>query len=50
LKALTARLRQLPIPIIGRVTDNSLVLDLRCLEDEGDLLTELQRLDLKTYG
>lgn len=50
LKALTARLRQLPIPIIGRVTDNSLVLDLRCLEDEGDFVDQLQRLDLKTSG
>jgi len=50
LKALTARLRQLPIPIIGRVTDNSLVLDLRCLEDEGDFSCQLQRLDLKAFG
>ena len=48
LKALTARLRQLPIPIIGRVTDNSLILDLRCLEEEGDFVDQLQRLDLKT--
>lgn len=48
LKALTARLRQLPIPIIGRVTDNSLVLDLRCLEEEGDFVDQLQRLDLRT--
>jgi L-seryl-tRNA(Ser) seleniumtransferase len=47
LKALTARLRQLPIPIIGRVTDNSLVLDLRCLEEEGDFLAQLQLLGLK---
>ncbi len=47
LKALTARLRQLPIPIIGRVSDNSLVLDLRCLEDEGDFLAQLQSLGLK---
>jgi L-seryl-tRNA(Ser) seleniumtransferase len=47
LKALTARLRQLPIPIIGRVTDNRLVLDLRCLEEEGDFLAQLQSLGLK---
>jgi len=47
LKALTASLRQLPIPIIGRVTDNSLVLDLRCLEEEGDFLAQLQSLGLK---
>jgi len=47
LKALTARLRQLSIPIIGRVSDNSLVLDLRCLEDEADFLAQLQSLGLK---
>ena len=47
LKALTARLRQLSIPIIGRVSDNSLVLDLRCLEDESDFLVQLQSLGLK---
>jgi len=46
LKALTARLRQLSIPIIGRVSDNSLVLDLRCLEDEADFLAQLQSLGL----
>lgn len=47
LKALTARLRQLSVPIIGRVSDNSLVLDLRCLEDENDFLVQLQSLGLK---
>jgi L-seryl-tRNA(Ser) seleniumtransferase len=47
LKDLATTLRQLPIPIIGRVTDNSLVLDLRCLEDEADFLAQLQSLGLK---
>jgi len=47
LKDLAKTLRQLPIPIIGRVTDNSLVLDLRCLEDEVDFLAQLQSLGLK---
>ena len=34
LNALATSLRELPIPIIGRIADNRLLLDLRCLEDE----------------
>lgn len=44
LKGLATTMRQLPIPIIGRVTDNSLVLDLRSLESEGDFLDQIQIL------
>ncbi|HDL8464552.1 TPA: L-seryl-tRNA(Sec) selenium transferase [Yersinia enterocolitica] len=41
LEALTARWRGLAKPIIGRVADERLWLDLRCLEDEAALLREL---------
>lgn len=34
LEALAARWRSLPVPIIGRIYDGRLWLDLRCLEDE----------------
>lgn len=41
---LAARLRALPRPVIGRITDGALVLDLRCLEDEAGFLSNLQAL------
>ena len=34
LQQLAAGLRALPVPVIGRVADGTLLLDLRCLEDE----------------
>lgn len=41
---LAARLRALPVPVIGRVHDGALLLDLRCLEDEAGFLTNLAHL------
>ena len=41
---LAARLRALPRPVIGRIADGALVLDLRCLEDEAGFLSNLQAL------
>ncbi len=41
LEALTARLRRAPIPILGRIEDGALILDLRCLEAPEELLTAL---------
>ncbi|UJJ32219.1 L-seryl-tRNA(Sec) selenium transferase [Halopseudomonas maritima] len=41
LRQLAERLRQLPQPVIGRIADDSLLLDCRCLEDPAALRTAL---------
>ena len=41
---LTATLRALPLPVIGRIREGALVLDLRCLDRESDLLDALAPL------
>jgi L-seryl-tRNA(Ser) seleniumtransferase len=46
LEALAAALRALPVPVIGRIESQKLILDLRCLEDEAGLLTNLAALSL----
>ena len=46
LTRLAAALRALPVPVIGRVVDGALVLDLRCLEDEETFLRQLAQLPL----
>jgi len=44
LEGLATTLRELPVPVIGRVTDGALVLDLRCLEDEQEFVRQLGSL------
>jgi L-seryl-tRNA(Ser) seleniumtransferase len=46
LEALASALRRLPVPVIGRIEQNAVVLDLRCLEDEAGFLANLAALDL----
>lgn len=41
LRQLAERLRQLPQPVIGRIADDSLLLDCRCLEDPQELRVAL---------
>jgi L-seryl-tRNA(Ser) seleniumtransferase len=46
LAALATALRNLPVPVIGHVSDGNLVLDLRCLEDEAGFVANLVSLAL----
>ncbi|MBN9036420.1 MAG: L-seryl-tRNA(Sec) selenium transferase [Rhizobiales bacterium] len=41
-EALAARLRALPMPVIGRISGGAVLLDLRCLEDEDGFLANFQ--------
>ncbi|HUC71422.1 MAG TPA: L-seryl-tRNA(Sec) selenium transferase [Stellaceae bacterium] len=43
-EALARALRDLPIPVIGRIEAGNLILDLRCLEDEPSFLAQLGTL------
>jgi L-seryl-tRNA(Ser) seleniumtransferase len=47
LSALASALRDLPMPVIGRMDGQALILDLRCLEDESGFAANLEELDLK---
>ncbi len=44
LDELATALRGLPVPVIGRIADDRLLLDLRCLEDEEPFLAQLPAL------
>ncbi|GLK72978.1 L-seryl-tRNA(Sec) selenium transferase [Ancylobacter dichloromethanicus] len=44
LNALAAALRALPVPIVGRINEGALILDLRCLEDEAGFLDSLAHI------
>ena len=47
LNALANAFRKLPIPVIGRISKDALILDLRCLEDETGFAKNLQSLNLQ---
>ena len=46
LRRLAGQLRRLPRPVIGRIHDGRLLLDLRCLRDEEDFLAQLRESGL----
>jgi len=43
-RQLAERLRQLPVPVIGRINEDTVILDLRTLEDETGFLSSLSTL------
>ncbi|MEN5082838.1 L-seryl-tRNA(Sec) selenium transferase [Bosea sp. TWI1241] len=44
LERLSAALRALPVPVIGRIKDDAVLLDLRCLTEEDDFRAQLPAL------
>jgi L-seryl-tRNA(Ser) seleniumtransferase len=44
LDSLATALRELPLPIIGRIADDRLLLDCRCLDDAADVLNQMSAL------
>ncbi|MBV9555749.1 MAG: L-seryl-tRNA(Sec) selenium transferase [Pseudolabrys sp.] len=44
--ALSNALRKLPVPVVGRIEDNALIIDLRCLDDEAAFTANLDALDV----
>jgi L-seryl-tRNA(Ser) seleniumtransferase len=44
LNALSIALRQLPVPVVGHMADQALILDLRCLDDEARFASNLAAL------
>jgi L-seryl-tRNA(Ser) seleniumtransferase len=50
LAALAAAFRRLPVPVIGRIADEALVLDFRCLEDEDAFAANLAAFSMAGPG
>ncbi len=50
LDALANALRALPVPVIGRIADDRLALDMRCLEDSAVLVDQLAGLRLPEHA
>ena len=44
---LSAVFRGLPVPVIGRISKGALLLDLRCLDDENEILSQFYHVSLR---
>ena len=49
LNDLSLELRKLPVPIISRIQDGAILLDLRCLEDEKLFLKQIKKLNVQGF-
>ena len=49
-RSLSAAFRKLPLPVIGRIDDDALLFDCRCLVDESPLLDQLGALSANTVA
>jgi L-seryl-tRNA(Ser) seleniumtransferase len=47
LNALAAAFRRLPMPVLGRIADDALILDLRTLDDEATFVAQLAQLQIR---
>jgi len=47
LSRLSAAFRDLPIPVIGRVSKGALLFDLRCVDDEKEILSQFEYLSIR---
>jgi L-seryl-tRNA(Ser) seleniumtransferase len=50
LATLAAAFRRLPVPVIGRIADDALAFDLRCLEEEAAFIANLESLAISGGG
>jgi L-seryl-tRNA(Ser) seleniumtransferase len=50
LEALARALRELPLPVLGRIADDRLLLDLRCLEEPAPFIDQLPKLAERLQG
>lgn len=48
--ALSNAFRSLPVPVVGRIVEQALILDLRCLENENAFVSNLASLSTKGAG
>ena len=44
---ISAALRDLPVPVIGRIKDGAFIMDLRCLDDEAGFVAQLGELKIE---
>ena len=49
LQSISKKFRELPIPIIGRLSKNSLIFDCRCLEDTTLIIKQLEKINSEYF-